>query len=906
MPLLLAATVGMCSAAGKLPLSFEANQGQTDPSVRFQSREQGHTLFLTPTEAVLRTKKEVFRMKLVGANPDSQAEGEEPQIAQSNYFIGKDPAKWRTGVANYGRVRFSEVYPAIDLVYYGKDGQLEYDWIVKAGADPSKIRMKFAGVTKMHIDSSGDLILDTPNGEVRERKPVVYQAEEKSKEIAGRYVIRGAREVGFEISSYDRRKDLVIDPVLVYSTFLGGSQTDNGLSIAVDKSGNTYVTGSTTSNNFPTVHPLQGHRASTDESQDVFVSKINAAGTAIVYSTYLGGSMGDVGYSIAVDGSGNAYVTGYTQSSDFPTAKPIQGTYAGGDQSAFVTKINAAGSALVYSTFLGGGFGSYGYGIAVDGADNAYVTGIAGGGGFPVANAMQTLPSVGGNNGFVSKINPAGSGFIYSTFLSGDGGSTATAIAADSAGNAYVTGTAGNGFPTFNALQASIASGQSSFVSKINPTGSGFVFSTFLGPKGNYRADAIALDSADNIYLTGYVTTNTLPTVKPIQASLKGDQNAFVTKLNAAGSALVYSTYLGGSKDDQANGIAVDSAGNAYVTGWTTSTDFPTADPLQATDVSDNETAFVTKINAAGSALSYSTFLGGGSPAFGMGIAMDSSGNAHVTGYTGGGTPEFPTAKPIQANIAGNTNAFVLEISSGPATPGIISVLNGASNEPGIVPGSLATLYGTGISAGTDSWDKYIVDGKYPTTFDGVSLTVGGKPAYLSYITPTQINFIVPDVGSGTQQVIVKNSAGASAAFDAQVHSTGPAFFLWPDNQAVATSLTYTLLAESGTFPGATTAPAKPGDVVVLWGTGFGPTDPADPVGEETPGKPTYSTTTLPTVTLNGVSVKVYGAALAAGDGGLYQVAIQVPSSMADGNWEVEASIGGEKSPSGVVLAVKQ
>jgi uncharacterized protein (TIGR03437 family) len=289
-----------------------------------------------------------------------------------------------------------------------------------------------------------------------------------------------------------------------------------------------------------------------------------------------------------------------------------------------------------------------------------------------------------------------------------------------------------------------------------------------------------------------------------------------------------------------------------------------------------------------------------------MGIAVDSSGDAHVTGYTGGGPTQFPTAHPIQAGIAGNVNAFVLEISSGPATPGIISVLNGASNQPGIVPGSLATLYGTTISTVTDSWDKYIVDGKYPTTFDGVSLTVGGKPAYLSYITPTQINFIVPDVGSGSQQVVVKNSVGTSEAFEAKVNSTGPAFFLWPNNQAVATLLNYTFAAESGTFPGATTAPAKPGDVVVLWGTGFGPTNPADPVGEETPSKGTYSTTTLPKVTLNGVAVMVYGAALAAGDGGLYQVAIQVPSTMADGNWEVEATIGGVKSPSGVVLAVKQ
>ena len=256
-------------------------------------------------------------------------------------------------------------------------------------------------------------------------------------------------------------------------------------------------------------------------------------------------------------------------------------------------------------------------------------------------------------------------------------------------------------------------------------------------------------------------------------------------------------------------------------------------------------------------------------------------------------------------DYADNTGSWTLNVSYAPLV--VSHVLNGASYQPGIVSGSLATIYGTNLSPKTDSWEKYIVDGKYPTTFDGVTVTIGGKPAYLSYISSLQINLIVPEVGSGTQQVVVKNAIGEGAAFATKVSTDGPAFLLWPKNQAVATLFpSYALAAESGTFAGATTAPAKPGDVVILWGTGFGPTTPADPVGEETPSKGTYSTTTMPTVTLNGTSVKVYSAALAGGDGGLYQVAIQVPSSMPDGNWEVEASIGGVKSPSGVVLAVQQ
>jgi beta-propeller repeat-containing protein len=585
--------VGLPLAAGntygKLPLSFEPNQGQTDARVKFLARASGYTLFVTSDEAVFAGRDgSVERMKLLGENPKLRFEPLDKQPGISNYFIGNDPSKWRTNVPNYGRVALREVYPGIDLIFYGNERQLEYDWVVAPGANPKQIRVKWEGPSQVTKNASGDLVL---SASLIQWKPVILQ---EGKRIEGGYTVRG-REVAFELAKYDAAKPLVIDPVLVYSTYLGGSG-DVGQGIAVDGAGNAYVMGSTRSTNFPTANPIQ---ASNGGSFDVFVTKINADGSALVYSTYLGGRADDFGGGIAADGAGNAYVTGYTHSTDFPTANPLQGS--GGGLDAFVTKINAAGSAFVYSTYLGGSGNDVGTGIAVDGSGNAYVTGNTNSTNFPTTNPLQA--SNGGDyDAFVTKINAAGSAKVYSTYLGGSGGDFGLGIAVDGSGNAYVTGsTDWTDFPTANPLQGSNGGFEDAFVTKINAAGSVLVYSTYLGGRGNDQGQGIAVDGSGNAYVTGVTFSTNFPTANPLQASNGGDYDAFVTKINAAGSAYAYSTYLGGSGGEIGSDLAVDGSGKAYVTGSTTSTDFPTTNALQASN-GDGLDAFVLSISAISSA----------------------------------------------------------------------------------------------------------------------------------------------------------------------------------------------------------------------------------------------------------------------------------------------------------------
>ena len=463
------------------------NAGQTDASVRFLSRGPGYALFLTGNEAVLSLDKRsdpqtktpltktpglaslfgrpqgskpisppaAFRMTLGGANPKATVTGLDELPGKSNYFIGNDPAKWRTNVPTYAKVKYQNVYRGIDLVYYGNPQQLEYDFVVAPGADPKAISLDVAAIrssaeggrrASLRIDANGDLVIQGGEDEVHLHKPVVYQAAVNQGAVGparhfvdGHYVLKGDNRVSFEIASYDPGKTLVIDPVLVYSTYLGGSGDDIGEGIAVDAAGNAYITGYTGSINFPTANPLQADSHGGDS--DAFVAKLNPAGSALVYSTYLGGGGQDIGKGIAVDSAGNAYVTGSAQCqlyvfgppANFPTANPLQAV-CGGGMDAFVAKLNTAGSALVYSTYLGGSGLDSGFGIALDSAGNAYVTGYTGSIDFPTANPLQAVHGGGGQDAFVAKLNPAGSALVYSTYLGGSGYEFATGIAVDSLG----------------------------------------------------------------------------------------------------------------------------------------------------------------------------------------------------------------------------------------------------------------------------------------------------------------------------------------------------------------------------------------------------------------------------------------------------------------------------------------
>jgi len=655
-----AATQAQVSQAyGQLPLSFEANHGQTDAQVNFLARGSGYSLFLTPTQAMLDMQGEpgasasggadtVLTMQLVGSNPAAQPVGLNQLPGVSNYYVGHDPSQWHTNIPSYAKVEYQNVYPGVNMVYYGNNQQhLEYDFVLAPGANPKSIQLSFQGAQGIDLDPQGDLVLHTSAGDVVEQVPVLYQNRNGVRHnVSGQYVLEGngqvGFQVGFQVGAYDASRPLVIDPTysLVYSTYLGGSGDDRAYAIAVDGAGNAYVTGTSNSTTFPAL-PLQPGIAG------VFVTKFNANGSGLIYSTFLGSGAGS---GIAVDSSGNAYVTGVTGSPAFPVLNAIQSTLSGVED-AFVLKLNATGG-LVYSTYLGGSGVDQGTGIAIDGSGDAYVTGQTRSTNFPVTpGAFQRSFDAGGSvDGFVAKVNPSGSALVYATYLGGNNGTGPNAIAVDTFGDAYVTGKTESTFPTTaTAFEPAFSGYGTAFMTKMNATGSGLLYSTYLGGSNNDVGTGIAVDSSGNAYVTGYTSSADFPTKNAFQTTFGGGSaygDAFVAKLDPTQSgpaSLVYSSYLGGSGIDIGQAIAVDGSGNAYVTGYTWSDDFPTANAFQPARAAGSD-AFVTEIttHSGVAALVYSTYLGGMGIDSGQGIAVDTSGNAFVTGYTSSTTRSAP------------------------------------------------------------------------------------------------------------------------------------------------------------------------------------------------------------------------------------------------------------------------
>jgi len=674
-------------AYANLPLTFEANQGQSDPKVKFLSRGDGYSLFLTSNEAVLalnqrsrpqsllpgendrnspvkslrESKSAVLCMKLLGgANSQAEVTGENELPGKSNYFIGRDQNNWHTDVRQFAKVRYQNVYPGVDLVYYGHQRDLEYDFVLHPGASPRAIRLSIEGAGRPRLEH-GEIIIASSVGIVRLRSPHVYQdSDGVRREVRGRYVIKNNHEVGFEVARYDRRRELLIDPVLSYATFLGGSADDDGNGIAVDSAGNAYVTGTTFSTDFPTVNAIQ---STFHGGRDVFVTKINADGTALGYSTYLGGSGSDFGIAIALDSAGNAYVSGTTDSTDFPTVNAFQSTNHG-NTDVFVTKIAANGAALIYSTYLGGsgndrggccnGFGPE---IALDSTGNAYLSGTTDSTDFPIKNAIQPVYGGGEADAFVTKFRSSGA-LVYSTYLGGSQRDEADAIAVSSTGAAFVTGWTGStDFPIKNAFQSTNHGGTDhgdadAFVTKINPVGSALVYSTYLGGNDFEQGFGIAVDSNGNAYVTGVTWSADFPTANAIQPTLPAGSHAFVTKFKPTGSAVVYSTYLGSSGSDHGYGIKADASGNAYVTGYTSSGDFPIVNAIHPSPAG----GFVTSINSDGSAFIYSTYLN----SFRR-VALDSAGNAYLVGSGAFGFPATPLA--FQLSPTGGSSAVVAKLA---------------------------------------------------------------------------------------------------------------------------------------------------------------------------------------------------------------------------------------------------
>lgn len=831
---------------GNLPLSFEPNVGQADSRVQFISHTGGHTLLLTGQEAVLvmnapesnaanRFRRErglgiapsrstrpesspsVLHMSFEGAASASRIVGERLLPGKLNYFVGNDPNKWRTGVPTYAAVEYKKIYPGIDLLFYGNGRALEYDLNVQPGADPGVIALHFAGNSSLKTDSAGNLLVRLTPGEIELRRPVVYQRSGHDRdEIPAGYVVASDHDVRIALGAYDHSRPLVVDPAVIFSTYLGGDSDDWAAGIAVDSNGDVFVAGQTTSANFPTTPNSINPGPPSSSGESIFVTEMDPTGTSVLYSTYIGGNGGEVGLELAIDGASppNAYVTGYTFSSNFPTTPnaylPVFTPGAGG--TAFVTKFNPAlngTNALLYSTYLGGNGSEYGNDIVVDPTGNIYVTGATTSTNFPVTpGAFQSAKSGGGSrpNAFVSRIDPGKSGsasLVYSTYLGGTGnaansyGDYGIAIAADSQGNAFVSGFTGSVdfATTAGGFMQTTPGPAPGFVSRLDTTKSGaasLIYSSFLGGSSTYGDEIsdLTLSQNDLAYVTGYtcsadfpVTLGAFRTVPPSTVStLCTGLFSIVDTSQAGASSLVYSTFLGGSGGDQAIAVAVDPPGNAYIAGETYSADFPTTPgafqtALQGT-CGDGFVSELTPLGNGPADLVYSTFYSGSgsSPCafgdFAFNIALDSAENAYLTGGTQ--SPDFPVVPSgaFQTSLRGPSDAFIakltltpkvlpelsissLSISSGGT--GSLAMISGSNF--GMSPGESTVTFGK-LAATITSWSPASIIVQVPSTGTPGSLPVSvhtsiGTSNSLPFTVLPTIAGVSPSSGSGGESVTI-------------------------------------------------------------------------------------------------------------------------------------------------------
>jgi uncharacterized protein (TIGR03437 family) len=879
-------------------LRFEENRGQASAAYPYLGKGNGFFLYLNSQETVIdfRPANRVVHLRLTGAHAGAPLLKPAGQVS---YLLGADPQRWLRGVPTYEEMGYHEVYPGIDLVYYEREGTLEHDFRLAPGADAAQIRWHLSGLDRLTMEGDS-LLLEAGEARMRWDPPMAWQA---GRRVAARYRLHADGTVGFDLAAYDRTQPLTIDPVMNYLSYLGNRGGEVAGRSAVDAQGNIYVVGATSDPSYPVTPGAVIPTGTGFNPSNIVISKLDPTGTRLLYSTYLGGGEGDFAAGVAVDAQGAIYVTGATGSNDFPVTQnafqrrvatvPTGRTDPG---NCFVAKLNATGSTLVYSTFLSGSERDGCTAIAVDTAGSAYVTGATESTDLPTTpDVVQGRYRLGSGTPrydvLVAKLSPDGSALAYSTLFGGTGTETGHSIAVDSAGNTYITGaTNSTNFPVSTGAYRTTYGGQGgtpqlvplgdAFLFKLNPGGTQVIYSTYLGGTRDDVGFAVAVDAAGSAYVAGNTLSRDFPvTAGAYQREWKGEGgqaylpagDAFVVKFNASGSALAYSTLLGGGRDDRAISLALAPDGSVHVVGHSLSVDFPvSADATQTRNRSTNTTdtfaagdGFYTHLDPTGARILFSTYLGGSSNDWLSGVSRLPSGDVVITGTTG--SPDLNvTANALQRTYFGASerlrptgDLLLARFGSAPA----VAFANAASYATGAVAPRLITmLVGTGFTATT----RFVFD---------------GAAAEVLYVTPTQAAVVVPAgvrnptslVVDGGPPTLIPVVPAQPALFTANASGTGPGAILNQDG-ALNTAAN----------------PAAAGEIVVLYGTGQGASDS----GIE--------------ATIAGRPAEVLYAGPSPGlTLGLVQVNVRVPVGVPPGPQPVLIRAGGAVSQSGVTVAIR-
>ena len=933
-------------------IRFERNVGQADSGYGFIAHGHQQSILLSAAESVIelrgskKTKARFIHASFAGGRSNVEPQAEQPLSGRVNYLIG-DSKKWHTDIPTFGAVRFPNVYPGVDVVYHGNRGNLETDFVVQPGGDPESIRIKVGGADQVQLESDGSLSARADKRTLSWKKPTLYQvgAHGQKSRVEGRFRFESNGSVGFEVGAYDIHRPLVIDPVLTYATYFGTPYGEGAARVAADASGNAYIVGSSDDPSFPSspgsffslVDGIQGN---------MLVAKLGPDGKSMVYETHIGGSNGDLGWGIALDSTGNVYLTGATDSSDFPllpAANNLTTKSVTDPLNCFVTKLNPAGNALIYSVVIGGTNADGCSSVGIDSSGNAYVVGVTTSSDFPTVSPVQpNFPGVPTSTGsaFVAKVSPDGTKLLYSTYFGGSGGNAAaTAIAVDGAGNAYFTGFSfssalpvsanafqptygGNGGQTYSSLTSGDA-----FVVKMSPTGQK-IYATYLGGSKDDIGLGIAIDAQGDAYIGGATLSTNFPTKNPFQSAYKGaggDQysfggDGFITELDPTGSTLLFSSYIGGSKDDRVLGVALDSSGNIYLAGHTLSPDFPTAEGAQAQSAYVGDTGGVwrhqvmrsLRRSARLTPRSLSPLISADRPATGAsGIAVDGTGGIIIAGGTT--STDFPVSSSVyQAKYAGSDpywkgypvgDAFIARFGGTISSVNITGVSNAASYVGGsIAPGEAILIAGSGIGPASIAGAALTANGNLSTQISGTQFLFNGVPAPIVYVSAQYSSVIVPyEVATAsTAQIVAMVNGAASPPFTVPVAASLPGVF-----SANASGSGQAAVLNQDLSHNSAQNPAVRGSFVVVYVTGEGQTVPPGVTGSVTASK---ITPVLP-VTVNFGNVPATSYPFVGETpgvvAGVMQINVTVPQNAPTGVVPITVMVGSVVSQSGLTVAIQ-